>query len=161
MKLYEINQAIRDAAAKVVEDGELTPESAGTLDALEMAWGDKVEQCAAMVCELEAQQEAVAREAKRLADKARSLDSRAKWLKDYILQSMRGRGMKKYQGHVHSLRIQANPAALTVLDAKLVPAQFFYQPEPVIEGKKILETLKAGLDVPGCEIRHGEHLRIV
>ncbi len=162
MKLYEINDAIRAAMDKVeAADGELTPELAAELDALDMAWSEKAEHCALFVRECEANADAVETEVKRLSGKARALHSRGDWLKGYIFDCMTARQTDKFKGKLIGARIQQGPPAVNVLDAPLVPQSFYTQPAPVLNRTAILDALKAGTPVPGAELVRRPFLRIV
>jgi len=161
LKLYEIVAETRRALDLVVEtDGELTDEQAAQLDSLDQACEAKVESTACYVHELEAEAEAVKTERDRLAARAKTLESRADWLRGYLLSCMLAQGRAKVQGRLVTVAIRVSPPALHVLAEDAIPRNYFIQPPPVLDRKQVLDALKAGAIVPGAEITRGEYVRI-
>jgi len=162
MKLYEIGHEIRELIAETEESGgELSPEQAAKLTALEMAFEKKAEAVAAVVCELEAQEEAIAREAKRLADRARARRTRAEGLKAYLLIELQWRGIRKIAGEILDIRLQRSAPAVQVVNEKAIPGEFWVQPPPELSKSKLAAALKTGAEVPGALLVQREHVRIV
>lgn len=161
MKLYEINEAIRAAVAETEETGgEMSEAQVKALEALEVAFEEKVDAVACVVCEIEAEQEAFEHEAQRLTAKARSKKGRAGWLKNYLLTTLKSRGMKRVDGKTMTVRIQKSAPSLFVVDETKIPTEYWVQPPPELAKKDVLAAIKGGTDVPGAELMQGEHLRI-
>lgn len=160
--LYEIGEAIRAIVDSTAETGgELTDQEMEQLERLNMKFEEKVESCCAVVCEIEAEEEAYRNEMKRLQAKASACAKRAGSLKGYVMEQLQLAGRDKVKGQFLTARLQNNPPSVTVMDEKTVPAMYWVQPPPVLDKQKVLAVLKAGEAVPGAELYRGVHLRIV
>ena len=160
LSLYEITDAIAQRIRAAEETGELTPEDAGALDALDMAFEEKIENCAKMVRTLESEAGACAEEADLFFKNVRARENAAKWLKGYMLDGMIRRDIPKIRGKLLSVAVQNSPASVNVLDEGQVPKSYFTQPAPVLNKGPVLEALKRGEAVPGAELKVGQHVRI-
>lgn len=164
-KLYEIADDYRrvlDGLDDAVNEdtGELAPDAAAALDALEGEFTAKIEGVARYVREMDAEAVTFQAEARLLAAKAHARANKAKWLKDYIQAQMEAAGRAKVQGELLTIAVQKSPPSLGVLDEKSIPAQFWAPQPPKLDSRGVLDLLKAGGEVPGAEMRQGQHIRI-
>ena len=98
MKLYEITHEIR----ALFQTEELDIDA---LDALEMAFSDKVENTCAVIRECELEADGLKQEIDRLTNKKRALDNTAARLKDYIRQNMEANGDAKIKGRLFTVTL--------------------------------------------------------
>lgn len=161
MKLYELTGAFNEIFNMLESDDELNYQALeDTLQAIEGAIEEKAGGIAKMIKSLEAQAEGFDKEAKRLADKKRTVENKIKWLKDYLLQTMEATVKDKIQTDIGTVRRQKSPAGVSVIDPQQIPQNYWYTPEPELDKKLVLADLKKGVNIPGVELRQGYHIRI-
>ena len=157
MKLYELSQryvSVMEAAE------ELDPLALkDTLESIEDAIEEKVENTAKFIKNLSADVDALKAEEKRLAERRRSLENKISGIKEYLQNQMEVSGLDKVKRATLTVSIQKNPPSLKVIDEKLLSAYMIPQ-APVLDKKAVLSALKEGADIQGAEIHQGKGLRI-
>lgn len=94
MKLYEINEQLErllelDTERMVdTETGEIL--SAEQINELMMAREEKIEGCLLVIKNKEYEAECIAAEIKKLTERKRALENKAKWLRGYVSNSLNG-----------------------------------------------------------------------
>ena len=158
MKLYEYTQDY----LKVLEMAEeLTPEVLhDTLQAIQEGIEKKAENIAKLVRSFEASCKAIKEEEDRLSSKRKTLENQISYLKKYLQQQLEAVELEKVKTPLFTVSIQANPPGVHVSDENAIPGQFWIRSEPKLDKKGILESLKAGEHVAGCEMRRSKGLRI-
>ena len=176
MKLYEIADEYRDILSWLEDheeemgaEGGEHPELIDKLDQIESNFELKAESVALVIREL--QVEAVARkaEADRLKRSAQASESRAAWLKDYLLHQLRRMGLKKVAGtRAKIARVKNGRPSVALIDPENIPDA--YQKVVVtFNGQQAYEDLKAAgklpadpgeIEVDGFRVARGEHVRI-
>ena len=99
-------------------------------------------------------------ETDRLAAKEKSMSNKVKNLKEYLYSAMKLTGKEKIKTDLFSFNIQKNPASVNVISDTDIPEEFLVEMPKQINKKAILEKLKAGETVPGCELQQTTSLRI-
>ncbi|MBE0436470.1 MAG: siphovirus Gp157 family protein [Methylomicrobium sp.] len=132
-----------------------------TLEGLEGELQDKAVNVAKFLRNMEATAEAIKNAEAEMARRRKALESRVKWLKDYLKGSMEYTGITKIECPYFKLAIQKNPPAVAILNEDAIPSEF---KEQVITWKidktAIKEAIKAGQKVPGAELVNGTRLAI-
>lgn len=157
MNLYTLSANYQQILS-LIEDGQEGLED--TLESLEGAIEDKLENIGKVIKTVDAEAAGLKAEETRLADRRKSLEANTKRLKLYAEQSMLDAGVKKSKGALFTFSIQKNPAALDIVDEKMIPKAYFTTPQPVIDKAAIKEELKLGHEIPGAQLTQGESLRI-
>lgn len=118
---------------------------------------EKLENCAWMYKQLEAESEAYKKEAERLTLKAKYRANSATRLKDYISLCLQGKNIKT---KTFTLSFRASES-VEVLNPDLVPEQY-KRVKTVIEPDKTLikPDLKAGANIPGVQLVTKQNLQI-
>ena len=96
----------------------------------------------------------------RLAAKEKSMSNKVKNLKEYLYSAMKLTGKEKIKTDLFSFNIQKNPASVNVISDTDIPEEVLVEMPKQINKKAILEKLKAGETVPGCELQQTTSLRI-
>lgn len=132
-----------------------------TLEALGGKLEDKAINVAKFMRNMEAAAEAIKIAEADMAKRRKALENRVKWLKEYLKGNMEACGISKIECPYFKIAIQANPAAINILDESSIPDQF---KEQVITWKidkaAIKDAIKAGETVPGAELVNGTRLAI-
>ena len=161
MPLYRLADEI--AAILDTDDDELPEDLEQRLDALALAFEQKLEQCCYAARNLDALAEAKRREAQRLAVEAGRNEARLERLKGYMLQCLVASGLRKTQAGLFKVWTQANPPSVQLaadLDPRQLPPEF--RREKVEADKRaILDAAKGGAELPsGVSITQTQSLRI-
>jgi hypothetical protein len=141
-----------DLPAEVIND---------TLESLGGELEDKAVNVAKFLRNMEAAAEAIKAAEADMAKRRKTLESRAKWLKDYLKGNMEACGISKIECPYFKIAIQKNPATVNILDESAIPDQF---KEQVITWKidktAIKDAIKTEETVPGAELVNGTRLAI-
>lgn len=157
MKLYELSSQMIQVA-ELMEQGAEGLED--TLEALNLSFEEKVENCAKMHRNLLVQAEMCKAEAKRLTERARAWEKQAETLKKYVEMEMRKIGADEVPSSLFKIRLTMNPPSVNVVDENLIPMDFYTMPEPALSKSAILDALKRGIEVPGAELKQEKSLKI-
>jgi hypothetical protein len=165
LKLYEIEQNYLAALDLFTDpDQEIPPEVvADTLEAIEGEFEIKAVRVAAFAKQMEAEAEAIKEAADRMEKRRRSLEARARWLKDYVKIGLEAMGRKKLDCPWFVLSVANNPPAVVIFDENAIPAEFMRVPEPpppAPDKTAIKAALAAGREVPGARLVNGTRLAI-
>lgn len=163
--LYKLTDAIREALAAIDDiaddTGEIPPDLEQVLDALQMAIEHKVEGICKFRANLIATAAGVKAEMDRLAAFYHALDSRADWLKGYILRHMMATGTQKIEAGTFRVRIQKNSRPSIALAAGAAIPEAFLRVVREFDGAAAYAAWKAGEKLPECvRVVEGCHLRI-
>lgn len=165
LTLYAIGEEMEAIHSALAENGgELTDELAAQLDAIEEAFDVKAERTALVIRQLQAQAEVVKSEAKRLSDRAASLEKSAASLKEYLRFHMVTSGRDVVKGALATVRMQQSPpSARCEVPLEDLPPEFVrVVPESrAFDAKAAIAAHKAGQDLPGgITILLTTHLRV-
>ena len=153
MTLYEIDQAIITAL-----EGATDPETGEIIDVyllseyeqLQMDREQKIENIGCFIKNLEADAKAIKEEGKTLAARARACENKAERLRSYLEFCLAGEKFQSPRLAVsfrHSKKVEVDPDK--IYD---IPDDFLRYKEPEPDKKAIGDALKAGEEIPGCEL---------
>lgn len=157
MNLYKLTQNyqnVLDIAEQL--DAETLKD---TLDSIDEAINDKVENTAYVVKQLDANVAAIDTEIKRLQAMKSAQTNNAKNLKLYIQESMEKVGLDKVQGKTIKVAIQNNPQSVRVENEEALK-EYLVEQAPKLDKKALLNDLKNGVEVHGAELQQTRSIRI-
>lgn len=157
MRLYDLSQNYRQVL-EMIEDGN--EHFLDTLESLDEAIEDKVENYGKVIKSVEAGIEGLKAEEKRLSERRKFMENSVKRMKQNVEESMIQTGKKKIKGPLFTFAIQKNPPSVEVIEKRHIPQGFWIPQEPKLNRKELLEELKLGHEVPGVELKQTEGLRI-
>jgi Siphovirus Gp157 len=163
MRLFELASQYRELEALVDSDEVPAEVILDTLEGIKGEFEDKAVAVAQMVLTLKAQSEAVAAIAKAQAERAERIKSRMESLKHYLLLQLQVVGRERIETDELVIRRQNNPPSVYVTNEYAVPKEYWVQPPappPRIDRLAIKEAIEAGVEVEGCFLEKGEHVRI-
>lgn len=155
--LYELKNDFQKVQALIEDGGEGLQD---TLESIELAIEDKLENIGKVIRNLEAEAKAFKEEEQRLGDRRKSIENNIKHLKQYAENAMIVTGDKKIKAGLFTFSIQKNPASVSVFNDVIVPEKYYVPVDPRLDKKKIKEDLKNGESIPGAELKQSESLRI-
>lgn len=159
MTLYEINDKIArilyagDGSFVDGETGEVMDESA--LDALDMERHDKIENILRFRKNMNAEAEALEKEADSLMARAKTLKNKAAWAEGYLARHMDPG--EKFDGVAGTVRWRKSKAVAIDVPIERLPQQYIrvsLAPKKAEIGK----ALKSGAEIPGTRLE--ERIRI-
>lgn len=153
MKLYEIDQAIEAAL-----EGALDPETGEVInddlmaayEQLQMDRTQKIENIVCFIKDLDADAKAIREEEKALQSRRKACENRAASLKAYLQWALAGEKFQSARGSVSYRR----SSSVQVDENRLfeIPDDYLRYKDPEVDKKRVSEALKAGEQVPGCEL---------
>jgi hypothetical protein len=160
VRLYEISAEMRAALAVLEErEGELDDALEARLDAVEMAFGEKVDACLCVESELRAEAAALAAEGKRLADRGKARAAHAERLREYVAASVRASGVHKVDGARFTAWLQKNPPRLELTGP--VPMEWCEERTTLhTDSGAIKAALLRGEPLDFARLEQGESLRV-
>lgn len=159
-KLYELTEQYQHLLNLIDEHETDSPALIDTLEAIDGAIEDKLDNIAKLVRTLEAESEAFKKEELRFQTKRKVRENNTKRLKAYAQEALEATGRKKVEGATFTLALQKNPPSVEVLDEKLIPPTYFIPQDPTLDKKSLLAQLKAGQSIAGVDMKQTESLRI-
>lgn len=131
-----------------------------TLDSIEEAFDDKVENIAKSIKEIEGQADMIKAEKDRLAKREQAMRNNAKSMKSYLQEQMDLVGKKKIQGELLTVAVQKNAPSVKIESEQYIP-EGFYVPQPSkLDKTQLKNELKNGLEIAGVELVQTESVRI-
>jgi len=122
MNLYEIDHALLTLYDKLAEDGgEIDTATEAELDALEMAFENKVRNIALYIKNLSSEAEAIKAERDKLMIREKSKKNRAESLKKYLSSVLDG---KKMEGSSYAISFRKSEVLPENITEETAPSQF-------------------------------------
>ena len=163
LKLYEIERNYLEALDLFTDpDTEIPAEVvADTLEAIEGEFEIKAIRVAGFARQMEAEAAAIKDAEERMEKRRKSLESRAKWLKDYVKIGMEAMGLKKLPSAWFVLSVAKTPAAVDVFDEAAIPDEFkLTETITKIDKTAIKSAIDGKRVVPGARLVNGTRLSI-
>lgn len=161
MKLYEVVQEHRaqlDALAELDLDAQTY---ADTLESMDGELKDKLRAVIAYSLDLEIEATGAAAAAKRMKERADSLDTRVKWLRDYALRAMEATGLPEISTDEWAAKVAKKPPSVVIAESAELPAEYIrttFKTEP--DKAALKAALVAGKVVPGVSLVAGHRLAL-
>jgi hypothetical protein len=163
MKLYDIAEEYRQQLDRLAEL-DLDPQTvADTIDGLQGDLQDKLRAIIGYSLELDIAATGAADAAKRMQDRAKTLDARVASLRAYALQAMQATGLPGLETDEWTAKPAKRPPSVEITDAAALPPAFVRQPKtpsPAADKAAIAAALQSGAEVPGARLVHGWRLAI-
>ena len=160
MKLYEITEDF-ERLREMASDPDVDPEAIrDTMEAIEADFEDKADGYAKVIRMLEADEDGLDAEIKRLQARKSAVSGNKGRIKDALERAMRQTGKLKFKTLLFSFGIQKNPPSVAILKEDGVPIDYLVVPDPQPDKKRILAELKAGATFDWAELKQTEALRI-
>lgn len=155
MELYKINKHIQD----VLENGYSFDEETGeilfdtsSLDTLEIAFNEKVDNIICYIKNLNALNDAIESEIKALGERKKANNKKVENLTNYVLTTMKMREMDKLETAKNKVSFRKSKS-LNVVDESKIPSIYFTEKiEHKVNKKAITDAIKQGYEIEGCEL---------
>lgn len=161
--LYQLTADYRAVADKLAELDLDEDTIRDTLESLSGDLEEKAVNVAMAVRNMESDAAAIKEAEAQMAQRRKALEARAERIKAYLLDNMQAAGISKIECPYFRLSVRDNPPSVEVYELGIVPAEYMVQappPPPSLDKRAIGDALKAGVDVPGCQLKRGKRLEI-
>ena len=162
IKLYELTDAYKTLWDLVDDNDSDLAMVEAALQTVEATIEVKAANIVTFLKSLDSDAKAIKEEEFRLYARRKTIENKHAGMKHYLKEQMELIGIEKLKVATHSISLQNNPPALQILDADVIPQKFLtliperYEPRK----KDITDAIKAGEEVPGCELTRGRGIRI-
>ncbi|KIV50280.1 hypothetical protein AM501_20660 [Aneurinibacillus migulanus] len=158
MKLYELTDAYQNLL-EAIEDEEQEVNLADTLESIEEAIDNKVENIAKLIKTMDAQAKVLKEEEARLSARRKMLEARMDGLKRYTFSTLEQAGLTKVKGAIFTVGIRNNRPSVVVDESEL-PAEFLIPQPPKPDKQRLYELLKDGQVITGARLEASHSLSI-
>lgn len=161
MSLYEIGQdlfTVINGGYVINEDGEILFDS-DNLDALEMAFNDKLEGCGLFIKNCRAEADAIKVEENALRKRRETIERRINSMERYMLFNMKRTDTKKLETPRVSIGTKKSENVI-VENIEIVPEQYKKVTEVSVDKRAAKKALKAGEVIPGLGMVFRDNLQV-
>ncbi len=159
MNLYELNEQMELLDAQLIdsETGEINEEVMEQLEKLEMDHKQKLENIGILIKTLTFEADGLTAEKKRLDKRIKQKMAKIERLCNYVNNDLKGEAFETSKVHYHYRKSQS----VDVIDEDAIPEQYMdYQTVKKPIKTDIKKALKAGEEVPGCQLRTNFNLQV-
>jgi hypothetical protein len=162
LRLYEIASDYLQTLEDLAEMEDLPEEViADTLEGLQGTFETKAINVGAYIKTLEAEASAIEEVCKSMERRQRSLERHAERLREYLKTQMERVSLPKIKNCYLTLRVQANPPSVEVIDEEAIPAEYKRTELSIkLLRSEIAKAMKLGKDVPGARLEQTTRLVI-
>lgn len=158
MTLYELTDAMRNFELEIDEEtGEIL--NAEELDLLEIEHKLKLRNCVYYYKNKMAEADALKKEKQKLAERQKSAERQAEWIKQYIAADLDGEDFKPDEDVTVKVTWRKSKS-VECDDITKVPAEYLRFKEPELDKTKIRKAFKEGIDVEGCREVENNNIQI-
>ena len=159
--LYKLAGAFCEIAQLLVDESDMPNEIINEiLDAQSGEFSEKAWNVAAMVLQFDAEADMVRTAEKRMSARRKTLESRADWLRDYLLVQLIRTGTNELSSAEFVVKVCDNPPRTIIDDEEAIPDD--YKEEETVISIKKAELRSAMLDgeiIPGAHLEKGKRLK--
>ena len=157
MYLYEMTVATKQLYELLANEEIDEQTIADTLEA--MGVEEKLEGYCQVIRQYEAEKDMLKAEKERIDKKIKVSENAVNRMKKAVMEYMKASGSTKSTAGTFTVALSTSKAT-KIVDESLIPKKYFIKQEPKIDKKAILEMLKSGAKVKGCELQINVGVRI-
>lgn len=157
--LYDLTGGYLDVYEQIAS-GEDSQVYKDTLDSINDSIEHKADQYAKVIKMLEADNEAITKEIKRLQARKKSNANGVENMKANLKFSMEQTGKLAFRTSTNSFGIQNNPPKMEIADENHIPEKYFIEQEPQLNKQILKQDIQNGIEIDGVELVQTKSLRI-
>lgn len=159
MNIYDLTGNFLNVYNQITagEDSEIYTD---TLNSIEDAIEEKAIGYAKVIKNIEADNEVLSNEIKRLQERKKSNENAVRNMKERLQDSMEQTGKTVFKTPLFSFGIQNNKESTNIIDEAKIPDAYFNEQPKKLDKKRLLEDLQNGQEVEGADIKQTRSLRI-
>ncbi|PYY28248.1 siphovirus Gp157 family protein [Paenibacillus illinoisensis] len=132
-----------------------------TLESIQDEIGNKVENIAKFMKNIQGDIKAFKEEEDRLKKKRSYLTNKYEGLKNYTQAVLEVNNIDQVNAGTFKVKLQTSPPSVNIIDASKIPSKYKTEQEPKIDSKGMLSDMKNGKIIEGVElVKDKKHLRI-
>ena len=160
--LTENAQALYDLAliADEADNQDAAQAINEAFDILQGEIAEKLERCACILKEWDADIAKHKTEEKRLADRRKGIEKSMLALKARMLDAMTAADVREAKGELHTVRLQYSPAKLVIDNPEAIPACYMVPQPSKPNAAAIKDSLKDGEKLEWAHLERGQSVRI-
>jgi outer membrane receptor for monomeric catechols len=128
-----------------------------TLEGLDGEIDDKIISVAKMIVMLDHDAEGIKAVAKKQAERAKALEQKAAWLREYLKDNMLRIDHVKVENSEISVKLATTPPTVKIIDEALIPEEFWRTKTEILPDKVMIKQMGG---CPGAIIESGMAVRI-
>lgn len=97
---------------------------------------------------------------REMCESRKQLENRIERLQENVINSMKALKVKDVGCADFTVSIRKNPQRCRIYDASLIPEEYFRQPSPVPDIKRISQEMKEGVVIDGARLEQSERISI-
>lgn len=109
---------------------------------------------------LDSMADSIKAEEQRLAARRKARENMATRLKEALFMFLETSGRERVEGALFTASVQASPPAVEVVDASIVPDEYYVPQDPKLDKARAKADMQAGKEIPGLTLTKGKHLRV-
>lgn len=159
--LYDIAEEYRELL-DLMQSAEVDEETIqDTIEAtgLKDDFRNKIDGYLYVIDDLEASNDRIKNEEKRLAERRRMQEKNIRKMKDMLTDTMQLLDIQKERTDRYTVWVQNNPVKLNIEDEQFIPAEFYEEQKPKLNRKKLTDYLKEGHEIKGTELTQTKGMR--
>lgn len=159
--LYELAEEYQFLTHELVDEetGEVNETSLARINEIKDSAENKCINVVRVLKDLEAQQEAVEKERKRLQNRERVVNNQIKRLKEYLMYNMQACEISKVSCSQFVISVRQNPESVDIFDESQIFPKY-HRIAVEYDKTKIKDDLRKGVDVPGARLIRSQSLMI-
>jgi len=150
--LYELAAQYRQDLEHLQNADLDEQQAAELLEALQGNIQEKAKNVAMVIRNMETTADAIAEAEKAMYARRKSLERKIEWMKTYLLQNMEATGITKIESPYFLISLRNNAESLSVEPDAEIPAEYWKQPDPVLDKINLKKDIQLGVVVPGCSL---------
>lgn len=157
--LFNLSDQYKQVLELIQENGEeqvLTD----TLESINDSIEAKADGYIAVSKTLEAENDAIDVEIKRLQERKKINQNGIERLKTTLLEAMEFTGKTKFKTELHNYSIRNNAPSLQINDDTKIPKQFYVEQKPKLDKRELLKFVKNNGEIDGVELKRSKSLGV-
>lgn len=150
--LYELAAQYRQDLEHLQNADLDEQQAAELLEALQGNIQEKAKNVAMVIRNMETTADAIAEAEKAMYARRKSIERKIEWMKTYLLQNMEATGITKIESPYFVISLRNNAESLSVEPDAEIPAEYWKQPDPVLDKINLKKDIQLGVVVPGCSL---------
>ena len=112
-----------------------------------------------VIDDIEASNERIRIEEKRLASRRQMQEKNVRKMKDMLTGTMHLLEIQKERTDRYTVWVQNNPIKLSIQDDQFIPKEFYEEQQPKLNREKLTDYMKEGKEIKGVELTQSKGLR--
>lgn len=145
---------------EIIQESEDDKALIDTLESINDSIEAKADGYIAVSKTLEAENDAIDIEIKRLQERKKKNNNGIERLKSTLLDAMEYTGKTKFKTELHNYSIRNNAPSIQIKDDTKIPKQFYVEQEPKLDKRELLKFVKDNGEFDGVELKRSKSLGV-